>query len=385
MRNKAENLSETATQAPLPRRDWILLPALSLLTILFIVGFSEISARVLWPAQLFDACRIPPAGTNARFAPNCKSRVKTAEGPWVDNSYNECGYRTRESCGPKPAGAIRVAVIGSSYSYGYFTPYDEAYTTQAGKLLTRQCRRPVEFQNLGVGGISLLDIYHRTDAALALKPDILLLALNPFDVTPEISPEEMAHRNDPAAGASPHEKIQADNWVKKHVITPVKENRSVTMLEHFMYETPATYANLFLYYGDNADYLRTPLSPRWKQRFANLDALIHDIHQKSQAASVPMAILIGEMPSQVALLNTSSRPGVDPYEFSTMLAKIAAGHQILAVDPLPGFAHRPHAMDLVYPVDGHVSPQGQRILAESLDKSFLQSGYAAFAGCSATE
>ena len=43
----------------------------------------------------------PVLGT--RFVPNCKARYKSGEGPWAENDYNECGYRSKESCLTKPA------------------------------------------------------------------------------------------------------------------------------------------------------------------------------------------------------------------------------------------------------------------------------------------
>ncbi len=42
---------------------------------------------------------------------------------------------------------------------------------------------------------------------------------------------------------------------------PLKSSRAVMMLQHYMYESPVTYANLYLLYGDAADYLRQPFSP----------------------------------------------------------------------------------------------------------------------------
>ena len=379
-------ISKSNGELRLPKRDWLLLPAISLVTLAALLGSSEVVARVLYPAAIGDSCYVQGAGTDARFRPNCKSRSKTAEGPWVDNSYNECGYRTRESCASKPPGTLRVAVLGSSFSYGFMTPYDTAYTTVAGQLLAKQCRRPVEFQNLGVYGIGMLDVYHRTDEALALKPDVLLLAFSAFDLIPEISPDKMAQRDNLIPGTLKHQnRPDPGSWIKNFIVTPLKESRAITMLQHFMYQNPETYTNLFMYYGDNADYVRTPLSQRWRQRFSNLDVLIEGIHKRADAASVPMVVLVGAMPSQVALVNSPLRSGVDPYVFGTEVTQIASKYNVLTVNPLPDFANRPDAMALVYPVDGHVAPQGQKVVAEELSRRILSSGLAAFSESNKTE
>lgn len=59
-----------------------------------------------------DSCRVADANIGFANRPGCISRMKNAESSWETNQYNDCGYRTKESCGPKPAGTIRVALVG---------------------------------------------------------------------------------------------------------------------------------------------------------------------------------------------------------------------------------------------------------------------------------
>jgi hypothetical protein len=344
---------------------------------------SEVVARMVWPERETDPCAIADTSGHSRFRPNCKSRIKSAEGPWVDNSYNECGYHTLESCGRKPAGTIRIAVLGSSFSYGYLTPFDETYTALASRSLANQCGRHVEFQNLGVLGVSLnlVDTYRRTDEALALKPDVLLLAITPFDVTKEISSEELAQRNLPPLPEQAAPPAKVGNWLRNGVMASVKESRAVLMLQHFMFQSPLTFANLYMLYGDNADYLRQPFTSRWQKRFSNLDVVLEDLSRKAQAASVPVMIILGPSTAQAALSSSHPRPGVDPEAFDKEVAAIAAKHGIPVVDPLPEFAGRPDVMSLYYPVDGHFDPKGQHLLAAALDKKLLSSGYPVFSEC----
>jgi hypothetical protein len=153
----------SAQEAKLPRRDWVVLPLIAIATIAFIAACSEVVARVVWAEHEEDACYLSHGPKGGHFLPNCISRTKIAEGPWVENSYNSCGYRTLEQCGPKPPGTTRIAVLGSSFSYGYAVLYKSAYITQAQQMLTRECRRPVEFQNLSVPALPLEDSYYRTE------------------------------------------------------------------------------------------------------------------------------------------------------------------------------------------------------------------------------
>src|SRR5271170_4719154 len=53
--------------ASLPKRDYVLLPLLSLLTILGMFGMSEILSRLIWPARYSDACNIEDPVHGDRF------------------------------------------------------------------------------------------------------------------------------------------------------------------------------------------------------------------------------------------------------------------------------------------------------------------------------
>ncbi len=350
----------------LPRRDLWLLPALSLLTIISMFGISEIIARALWPHAPEDACAIPHAGRRSGFRAHCESNTRVAESSLIHNTYNDCGYRTRESCGLKPPQTIRVAVLGSSFSYGYMTPYADAYTTLAAEDLSRRCHRPVEFQNLGVPQYSMLDMYERLNEALALKPDVLLLAVNAVDVHKDISPGMLAHRD------APEEKIVQPEphkeFLKQYIVTPFKESRALYMLQHFLYQDPDTFLNLFLLYGDNAGYLRTPFTPQWQQRFANMDLLMGEIEKKAQAQSVPVVLFVGPLASQAAALNTQTRQGIDPLAFSHKMEALAAKHHIGFVDGVPSMRVSSKPMGLFYVMDGHPDSRGQRLLATALDQ-----------------
>jgi len=359
-----------------------LLPLLSLLTVATILLVSELAARFLWPDQEFEICRVedPVTGT-PRFRPNCSSRVKIPEGPWVENRYNDCGYRTRESCAAKPAGAIRVAVLGTSFSYGYMSAYEDAYTTLVSRRLSSQCGRPVEFQNLGFPNYTLLDIYHRMDEALALKPDLILLSINPVDVRKEISAEQMQHRDEQWVVPKSKQPALNDSWLHKVVVAPLRASRALSMAQHFLFQDANTYLSLYLLYGDSAGYLRPDPSPAWRQRFENLDLILAAMAAKAHAASVPIVTFLGPQPSQVALLNTPPRTGLDAFAFTHSVVALAAKFDIRVVDPLPGMAGVQDPMSLFYVVDGHFGQRGQQILAERLDKGLLAGGYAAFSGC----
>ena len=189
--------------ATLPRRDYYLLPLISLSTILLIFGVSEFLTRVIWAEQKTASCTIIDPIAGDHFKPNCTVRTKNAEGPWTTYQYNECGYRSVTSCGPKPPGSIRIAILGSSVSQGLYVPYEQTYFARTSAELSRSCNRPVDVQNLGVPGSSPIYAYRRVQEALALQPDVVLYLLAPFDLEQRIDPKELAARNAPARKDAP--------------------------------------------------------------------------------------------------------------------------------------------------------------------------------------
>ena len=375
MSQPSSSSSADIQDTKLPRRDWVILPLIALTTIALMAGICEFAGRIVWPEQ-DDTCFIADT-KGVHYQANCRSRVKIAEGPWIENAYNNCGYRSQEPCGPKPLDSIRIAVLGSSSSYGYGVLYKSIYTTLASEKLNRECNRHVEFQNLGVMASPLKDTFLRTDEALALKPDLLLLVLDPFDV---VRFNEFNPNTTEAVGANQAKKDGPD-WLHAAVINPLKNSRSATILEHFMYQNPATYENLYLLSGDTADYLRVPFSPLWQRRFTNLDAMLRSMMAKTQPTNVPLVVLLTPMVMQGALMNTPPRAGIDPAAFNREVTRIASKYDIRVIDPLNGFAGQFDVMNLFYVVNGHLSAEGQPIIAEYVNEALLSGKYAAFGGC----
>ncbi len=90
-------------------------------------GASEILSHLIWPAQYGSACIVADPVQGYRFKPNCSVRGKIPEGPWITYRYNECGYRSENSCGPKSPGTMRIVILGSSMSQALHVPSEAAF------------------------------------------------------------------------------------------------------------------------------------------------------------------------------------------------------------------------------------------------------------------
>ena len=164
------------------RYDLLIIPLLILATLVGLVAFGEFCSRQIFVESGSETCLMKgPAGVNM-MRPNCTSYRKAAEGPPTINAYNDCGYRTPQPCGTRLPGEIRVALMGTSTAAGMKVPYADTFAAKLTATLTKACDRPVDFQNMGIPGASMADVYRRTGEALAMHPELVMLVITPIEM-----------------------------------------------------------------------------------------------------------------------------------------------------------------------------------------------------------
>ncbi len=366
------NDSGIAKETPLPRRDLLILPLLCIVTALALALGTETIARHFFFGGRGDSCRVHDANIGFTTRPGCIAYLKNAEGSWVTNQYNNCGYRSKEPCGPKPAGTTRIALIGSSFGEGWFVAYDEMFSTRAAVELARKLARPVEVQNLSREHCFPLCAFRRTQEALALNPDILLFAVSPSDIA-NLDPSEISDRHlaIPASRTAPE--IEKRIGAIERIKMLGSQSSTTIAVEHYLFQDPATYLRFFLRHGDPADYLRQPFSATWENRLKAFEVLVAEMSTEAHAAKVPFVLL--EIPNfaQAALASSDNIPaGIDPYAFNVRLSEISSRNGIQFISGLDGFKGVPNASKFYYVVDGHINGAGHalisRILVEQLSK-----------------
>jgi hypothetical protein len=373
------NDTNVPTAKHLSRRDLIILPLLSLSTIVFLLILSEVTARYFFPETGAKACEIDDATIGRRFRANCSARMKSAEGPWVTNHYNDCGYRTEQSCGPKAAGTIRIALLGSSNSEGLFVAADKTFAERTAEELKTVCKRPVEVQNMGRETCGPVCSFHRIDEALALKPDVVVLAISPFDID-DLNAEQVSRRYEPIS--LPSSVAQQRTGIYYKLKSFVVNSRAATIAQHLLFEDPDTYLRLYLPYASHSGYLTNPLSAPWEAHLQAFDTLLGEEAQKLHAANVPFVFV--EIPNlaQASILSTHSPlAGIDAYAFNQRLAEISASHGIQFVNVLDAFKQTPNSNRLFYVVDGHLSGEGQVLISGPLVSRLTQGTIPALSSC----
>jgi GDSL-like Lipase/Acylhydrolase family len=351
-------------EAKLPRRDLVILPLLSLFTIACCLAGAEVAARHYFFTDFKDTCLIDPGNTHSKHRANCTTTMKSAEGPWVTNEYNSCGYRTRESCGPKPSGATRIALLGSSVSEGLFVAYDESFATRTATELTRIYDRPVEVQNLARAECGPRCMFDETGAALALKPDLLVYAISPYDIQ-HLDAASAAGNNAPRSTARAVNPNASDPlYIVRGYI---EGSASLKVAQHFLFQNPLIFERTYLHYGDNADYMRTGFSPAWERRLAVFEAIFAEMQQSANKANVPFALFGIPSTAQIVFARDQHLPlGVDPFAFNERLRQIALRHGAHFIDGLNVFKASPDPAKLFYITDGHFNGDGHAIISRTL-------------------
>ena len=368
--------TENMQEAKLPRRDWIILPLLSLLTIAVLLLAAEGAARYFFVSVRDDSCEIDDSTISFRFRPTCTSHSKSAEGPWMESQFNDCGYRTRESCGPKPPNTTRISLLGASSAEGYLVAYDETFAARAAKQLTIELGRQVEIQNLGREQCFPICIFHRVDEALALKSDLLLIAVAPLEFD-RMDPSDVKDRYKPMLSGLDQAQLRKGIDPNKKALTPVEDfvrhSRAGLAALHFLFQNPATFERMYMLSGEHANYLRTPFSPAWEKRMEAFDLLLGEMAQKARDANVPIVLVEDPSFAQVSLVSMSNvPPGLDPYAFNERLREIAERHGIQFIDGLDAFRYGPAANQLFYVVDGHMNGKGCAMLGNAIAEQLMK-------------
>jgi hypothetical protein len=345
-------------------------------------GVSEVLTRMVWTEQEVDPCSVRDDMGNHHKA-NCTVRMKNAEAQWVTYHYNECGYRSATSCGTKPPGSARIATLGASVSMGLYIPYEEAYFSLTSSELSRICNRIVDVQN--VEGTGPINVYRKLQEVLALKPDVVLYLVSPFDLEQQIDPKELAERDNPArtptkTAAKPT--LSPMKWLER----TLTESRTVLVYQRFLFQNTDIFLRLYMTYGDNADLFRQPLTPAWQRRFAHFDLIIGDMAAKLRAAGVPLVIIAVPSRPEAALLSSKQLPpNVDPFAFGRQIEMIASRQGAGYVDLVEAFSHISNSENLFYVVNGHVTPEGQIVIAKNIVQKLQDGSVPAFSHCALSQ
>jgi hypothetical protein len=391
MTAQVNNDNPTKDEPKLLRRDFILLPALALFTIVVLIAASEMFARknfVDAETHLAPCLVLNDISTGVRGVPNSRCFAKGSESAWAEYKFNSCGHRAGVECGAKPEGSYRIVMTGSSIAMGLYVPNDKSIAGLLPAELSHATGRTVDVYNTSIGaayGGTPHSISLRFNEITAAKPDLILWILTPWDIdhASDLKPESdylaalgnaQGGQPEPASlrASTMHrlaKKIGAESAATA-LYTDLKQFRFRVLLTHYLYKSRSLYVKAYLMNGDDKiGFLKTEWSPEWKDDLNQFDGYAAQITAQAKDAGIPLVAVLIPNRAQAAMISTGEWPqGYDPSKLDNEVRSSITSHGGNFIDIFPDFRTIPNPESNFMPVDGHPYEEGHAMLAEMIAK-----------------
>jgi hypothetical protein len=383
-RNQQLDLSQSTPH----RRDWILLLALGLLTMVALVGATEFVARWKFKdaeTELAPCLVLNDDSTGVRGVPNSRCMAKGSESSWAEYRFNSRGHRADEYK-PKAPGSYRIVLTGSSIAMGLYVPTDRSIAGLLPGELSQATGHKVELYNTAIGaayGGTPHSIDLRFQEILAAQPDMILWIITPWDVdhasglrpesdflkTPKSGLRDSTEPNSLRA-SKVHRfaaKIGASSTFDS-LFQDLKSFRLRVLLTHYLYKSRSLYLKSYLMNADDKiGFLRSDWSPEWKDNLGQFDYFADRISARAHEAGVPLVAVLIPNRAQAIMISAGEWPaGFDPYRIDDELHSSFTRHGATYVDIFPAFRTIADPENNYMPVDGHPYEEGHAMLARMI-------------------
>jgi hypothetical protein len=378
---KSNSDSEILREAKLSWRDWILLPALSLLTIVVMVVTAETLARRVFgfgesKTSLNSCLVLNDPETGVRGIPNSVCSEKLLDTQLVEYKFDCSGYRTDKMCGPKPPGTYRIVLIGSSIAMGEGVPVEKTFATSLPEQLSKRVGRQVELYNYGMAFGFPRNTALRFNDVLAAKPDLILWVVSSVDI--KLADFRYAEYSPRSASSQPSILTSVKTVIKDKIggnplSTSVKALGYLLQKEKSQSKYIQSY--LALPNGSEGDWdsgpnaLRASLNQEWKERIKQFESYAADIEKRARAASVPIVVVMVPNRAQAAMISMGEWPdGFDPFTLDKELSSVITSYGGTYIDILPNFRTTSNPEQHFYLLNGHPDADGHAIITGFLTK-----------------
>jgi hypothetical protein len=368
--------SDAGSKSRLRPLDWVLLPLISVSTILLLVGATEFSARWKFKTLTADmpSCLISnDPSTGLRGLPNSVCLYKHEETPMVEYQFNSCGHRAGMECGPKPPGVYRIVMVGSSYAMGLGVPRGDTFAALLPKELDARTGRKIELYDEGmIYGVPRA-VALRVDDALAPAPDMILWVLTPWDI--ETTGLGLSNTRTGIEPMLPGGKKEGAGRFTSGFVTGAIKRELYAHLHgvrfavlHYLYSSEHLYRQSYLLGKDTTNgFLRASPSAFWQERARDFETYAKVVQTRAGNAHVRLVVVLLPDRTLADMISGGQWPqGYDPFKLDNELRTIVVENGGIYIDVLPEFRNVPNAAQHYYPIDNHPDSYGHAIISKLL-------------------
>lgn len=340
------------------------------MTIALLAG-AELVLRLFFPQHLVgtpvrgQAFSVEDSVLGLRYVPGAVWRFSHPEYR-VEYAVNAHGFRDATTHpATKPAGTVRVLLLGDSFTFGQGVEYVETWPVRVERELARRGLAHVELVKAGMQGADT-----RSELVLLrrllpqYRPDVVVVGFLINDLYTN-TPEQRTVSRAPRTAA---DSASADwNAVRSAVFARAGRKESSHLLalaRRWLTSFDPVYIGLYLSAPGRGDFLQRPLPERAARQLEVTRTLLRTIAATCDSAGASLVVV--SIPQQFQVLYERAgmrRPDVDVRYYDRALGATAESLGVAWVPTLDVFAAARGNAELFYRLDGHLTPRGNAVLA----------------------
>ncbi len=360
-----------------------ILPKLALLiaSIVLFYGLLEGAARVVWRSENHGGhCASPdPVLINAN-TPSCEFRDKKTEGTLVEFRFNQFAYRDSVLVADTSRAPLELFAVGDSFTLGAMVPFESTYVQVAQADLRKALGEPVRYVNGGVSSWDLSQYLVRVREAAGRGADVITVGVLANDFFADLSEAGLRERAALGGKASMEDAyselyMARRPWIERLYRAVLSESRALDLAVHLVMSSDDAYAVAYLWREGPESYLRRPLPPAWADKLANGERILREMAEAARAANAKLVVIAIPQRIQVLLHSRAERyPELDAHALLDELGRICRALGIAYIDGFAPLSEVERPTALYYPVDGHLTPEGQERLGHYVAAELLRLG-----------
>jgi lysophospholipase L1-like esterase len=358
--------------------DSLIVLGMSLVLVVLTEGF----LRLFFPQNLVGKQIAGETFSNAdeflvmRYSPGSKWRFTHPEYT-VEYEINEEGFRDRKDHPvPKPEGTIRVLLLGDSFTFGQGVNYDQSWPVIVEKYLEDSGNSEIDLVKAGVQGMdtrSEFILMKRLMNKYEFDVVVIVFLINDLytNTLYGIEDSEKVLVSNALDGRGLQKKSEAaESWFKTAKQVFIRNDRDgsfhlLTLARRIAIANEYLYSKFYLQ-SARVKYLTFPLAPGPAEKLVITETLFKKI--VGYCNSLGKKLIVLSIPQQFQVLYSNQSmdlPNIDIDFYDRYFSKIAEQSGFTWIAATDDFTRsRYKKKKLFYRLDGHLTPDGNQIVAD---------------------